>query len=184
MSAPDAKAALDEQLQAMVAASRPVVGPPARDPVNLPMIRHWCDAIGDENPVYTDPKAALSSLHGGVVAPPTMLQAWGMRGLERRPLAAAEQAPVRGPNELLNEAGYTSVVATDCEQDYLRYLEPGDLLTAESRLESVSSEKHTALGDGYFVTTRTTYRDQNGAVVGEMRFRILWFKPPKRGADG
>ena len=54
MSVPDAKISLDEQLQAMVAASRPVVGPPARDPVNLPMIRHWCDAIGDQNPVYTD----------------------------------------------------------------------------------------------------------------------------------
>jgi len=167
----------------MVAASRPVVGPPARDPVNLPMIRHWCDAIGDENPVYTDPEAAIPSLHGGVVAPPTMLQAWGMRGLERRPLAAAAEARGRGPNELLNEAGYTSVVATDCEQDYKRYLRPGDLLTTESRLESVSSEKHTGLGDGYFVTTKTTYSDQNGEVVAEMRFRILWFKPPKRGGD-
>ncbi len=174
---------LDEQLQAMVAASRPVLGPPARDPVNLPMIRHWCDAIGDENPVYTDPEAGARSLHGGIVAPPTMLQAWGMRGLERRSPAAAVQARGGGPNRLLNEAGYTSVVATDCEQDYKRYLEPGDLLTTESQLESVSSEKRTALGDGYFVTTRTTYRDQNGEVVAEMRFRILWFKPPQRKGD-
>jgi hypothetical protein len=183
MSAADAQAALDGQLQAMVAASRPVVGLPARDAVNLPMIRHWCDAIGDQNPVYTDPEAGAQSLHGGIVAPPTMLQAWGMRGLERRSPAAAAQTRGGGPTQLLNEAGYTSVVATDCEQDYKRYLEPGDLLTTESRLESVSSEKHTALGDGYFVTTRTTYRDQNGEVVAEMRFRILWFKPPQRKGD-
>ena len=29
------------------------VGPPAlaRDAVNQPMIRHWCDALGDRNPV-------------------------------------------------------------------------------------------------------------------------------------
>jgi hypothetical protein len=183
MDEADAKTALDEQLQAMVAASRPVVGPPARDPVNLPMIRHWCDAIGDENPVYTQPEAANQSLHGGIVAPPTMLQAWGMRGLERHPPEAAAQARGGGPNQLLNEAGYTSVVATDCEQDYKRYLQPGDLLTTESQLESVSSEKHTGLGDGYFVTTKTTYRDQNRDVVAEMRFRILWFKPPQRGGD-
>ena len=175
---------LDEQLQAMVAASRPTLGPPARDAVNLPMVRHWCDAVSDLNPVYTDEQAAAESLHGGLVAPPTMLQAWTMRGLERRPPGAgASAARAGGPNQLLNDAGYTSVVATDCEQDYRRYLRPGDLLTTESQLESVSDEKHTALGDGYFVTTKTTYLDQHREVVAEMRFRILWFKPPQRGGE-
>ncbi len=147
------------------------------------MVRHWCDAIGDLNPVYTDEEAAAESLHGGVVAPPTMLQAWTMRGLERRPPGAAEAGRGGGPNALLNEAGYTSVVATDCEQEYKRYLRPGDLLTTESELESISSEKRTALGDGYFVTNKTTCRDQNGEVVAEMRFRILWFKPPQRPSE-
>ena len=171
---------LDEQLQEFVASSRPSIGPPARDPVNTPMIRHWCDAVRDRNPIYTDPEAAALSHHGGIVAPPTMLQAWTMRGLEPRP--SGGQAPRRadGPTALLHEAGYTSVVATDCEQEYGRYLKPGDLLTVESQLESISDEKHTALGDGYFVTTRSTYRDQHDEVVAEMRFRILWFKPPRK----
>ena len=175
---------LDEQLQAMVAASRPALGPPARDAVNLPMIRHWCDAVADQNPVYTDAEAAEESLHGGIVAPPTMLQAWTMRGLERRPpgaLAAAGRGG--GPIKLLNDAGYTSVVATDCEQDYVRYLRLDDLLTTESELESVSDEKQTALGRGYFVTNKTTIRDQHGEVVAEMRFRILWFKPPQQKSE-
>src|SRR5690606_40257618 len=43
-----------------------------RDPVNAPMIRHWCEAMGDANPAYTGPDA---------VAPPTMLQVWTMGGL-------------------------------------------------------------------------------------------------------
>ncbi len=43
------------------------VGP---DLVNQPMIRHWCDVLGDRNPIYTDPEAAKSSGHGGIVAPP------------------------------------------------------------------------------------------------------------------
>ncbi len=177
---------LDERLQAFVAKSRPHVGPPARDPVNQPMIRHWCDAIRDTNPVYTDEEAAAQSVHGGIVAPPTMLQAWTMRGLEPKPAepeqAAAPQAD--GPTALLHEAGYTSVVATDCEQEYKRYLRPGDLLTVEGELESISGEKRTALGQGYFVTTRSTYLDQDGEVVAEMRFRILWFKPPQRSSGG
>ena len=171
---------LDEELQKLVTESRPTLGPPARDPVNLPMIRHWCDAVEDMNPVYTDPAAATESVHGGIVAPPTMLQAWSMRGLEPRPPgAAAAAARSPGPTALLHQAGYTSVVATDCEQEYTRYLRPGDLVTTESELESISGEKRTALGDGYFVTTKTTYRDQAGETVAEMRFRILWFKPRK-----
>ena len=48
-------------------------------------------------------------------------------------------------------------------------------------LESISEEKHTAMGDGYFVTNKTTYWDQNDEVVAEMRFRILWFRPARPG---
>ena len=53
----------------------------ARDPVNLPMIRNWTEALGDDNPVYADPAAAVAAGHGGLVAPPAMVQAWTMRGL-------------------------------------------------------------------------------------------------------
>ncbi len=53
-------------------------------------------------------------------------------------------------------------------------------MSVSSELESISDEKHTALGDGYFVTNKSTYYDQHGEVVAEMRFRILWFKPPRR----
>lgn len=142
-------------------------------PVNEAMIHHWCDAMGDRNPSYLDPDFAKASIHGGVVAPPTMLQAWTMPGL--RP-----QAPERtGPSilEVLDEAGFTSVVATNCEQEYLRYLEPGDRVTHDVEIESVSPEKTTALGVGHFVTQLYTYRDAAGEVVGRMRFRLLKFRP-------
>ncbi len=39
------------------------------DPVNLPMIRHWVEAMDDDNPVYTDPEAAAASVHGEIIAP-------------------------------------------------------------------------------------------------------------------
>ena len=158
------------------------VGEPsvARDPVNEPMIRHWCDAVDDRNPVYTDEAFAAGSLHGGLVAPPTMLQAWTMRGL--RPPEKAEGAP--GPQArlfgLLDSAGFTSVVATNCTQEYTRYLKPGDRLTVKMQIESVSREKQTGLGAGHFVTQLLTYRDQDDEVVAEMRFRLLKFKPRPR----
>ncbi len=189
MSEPDQS--LDERLQEYVKAAVPSPpGPPARDPVNRPMIHHWCDAIGDTNPIYVDEELAAQSVHEGLVAPPTMLQAWGMPGLRGRGPSLPEHARApalvggnrnRGPVALLHEAGYTSVVATDSEQEYKRYLRPGDVLRMSGGLESISSEKKTALGDGYFVTNKTTYWDQNDEVVAEMRFRILWFKPRRRG---
>jgi len=165
---------LDTQLQALVANAVDSEPAPARDPVNQPMIRHWCDAIGDANPVYTDPEAAAASRHGAIIAPPTMLQAWSMPGLgRRRPFTGGPD-----PLALLDAAGYTSVVATDCEQDYKRSPKLGDHVSVTSRLESISSEKRTALGVGYFVTNLLTYRDQHGEIVAEMRFRILKFRPP------
>ncbi len=171
---------LDEKLQKLVEESRGGTAVTARDPVNLPMIRHWCDAIGDHNPVYTDERAAAQSVHRGIVAPPTMLQAWTMPGLGPRP-APSDDAP--GSFQLLDAAGYTSVVATDCEQEYFRYVKPGDRLTVTSHLESISEEKHTALGEGYFVTILSTHRDEAGEIVAEMRFRILKFKPPGQAEE-
>jgi len=148
----------------------------ARDPVNQPMIRHWCDAIGDANPVYTDPSAAKSTHFGGIVAPPTMLQAWNMPGLGGRRPPADPDRP--NPMAILDEAGFTSVVATNCEQEYFRYLRPGDELSLSSSIDSVSDEKKTGLGVGHFVTQRMTYRDQSGEIVAEMLFRLLKFRPP------
>jgi acyl dehydratase len=151
-------------------------------PVNEPMIHHWCDAIGDRNPCYLDGAFAAKATHGGIVAPPAMLQAWTMRGL--RPDTPAEAASKKAAGEaksvlqVLDEAGYTSVVATNCEQEYFRYLEPGDQLTHTVEVESVSAEKKTGLGIGRFLTQLYTFRDQEGEVVGTMRFRILKFRPP------
>jgi len=57
------------------------IGPfKAWDTVNAPMIRHWCEAMGDNNPLYTDSDAARAQGFEGVVAPPAMLQAWTMNG--------------------------------------------------------------------------------------------------------
>ncbi len=171
---------LDERLQQAVANAAESQSRPARDPVNQPMIRHWCDAIGDANPVYTDPDFAADSIHGEIVAPPTMLQAWNMSGVRWRPPTGADASKGSGYGALalLDEAGYVAVVATNCEQKYFRYLKLGDLISLSDRLESIVGPKTTALGEGYFVTVLHTYRDQDAEVVAEMRFRLLKFKPP------
>ena len=59
---------------------------------------------------------------------------------------------------LFNEHGYTGVVATNCDQGYDRYLKPGDKVSGTTVIESISEEKATALGIGYFIETRTDLR--------------------------
>ncbi|MGN9791555.1 OB-fold domain-containing protein [Streptomyces sp. OZ13] len=138
-----------------------------KDLVNEPMIRHWCEAMGDRHPAYAGPDA---------VAPPTMLQAWTMGGLSGH---TGRNAAHDELFELLDEAGCTSVVATDCEQEYLRPLRPGDRITFDSVIESVSEHKTTKLGTGYFITTRMDVR-AGGEPAGRHRFRILKYAPRNR----
>jgi uncharacterized protein len=146
----------------------------ARDPVNLPMIRNWAEAIGDANPVYTDADAAARSVHGGLVAPPAMAQVWTMRGLHPQ---ADDDDPLGLMSAVLDEAGFTSVVATNCEQEYHRYLRHGEQVMVRARLDSVTGPKRTSLGEGWFVTTISTWY-AGTEPVATMLFRILKFRPP------
>jgi uncharacterized protein len=155
-----------------------------RDPVNLPMIRNWAEAIGDANPVYTDAEYAARSVHGGLVAPPAMTQVWTMRGLH--PAASgADDDPMSLMSAVLDAAGFTSVVATNCEQEYFRYLRHGEQVTVRTSLESVTGPKRTSLGEGWFVTTRSTWH-AGREPVATMMFRLLKFRPPatERPAPG
>jgi hypothetical protein len=83
------------------------------------------------------------------------------------------------PLQFLADAGYTGTVATNSEFEVERYPRVGDEITAETVFETISDEKKTAMGNGFFVTWITTYRDQHGDVVGRQRFRTLRFKTGK-----
>ena len=167
-------AEFDQALQAFVGME---VGPPqvAPDEVNVPMVRHWCEAMGDTNPIYLDHDAAQASAHGQLVAPPTMLQAWVMNGLAGPDRSG--DGPYEQMNRLLFSRGFTSVVATNCDQTYVRYLHPGDRLTMRTVIDSISPQKVTGLGTGHFVSTRQDYFDATGELVGSMLFRIIRFRP-------
>ena len=168
---------LDELVGKPTGSGKPMVAP---DPVNQAMIRHWCYALEDMNPVYLDPEFAARSRFGGIVSPPVMLQSWTMAPPKISGIAERGGVPVEireNPMAFLDEAGFTGTVATNSEFEMERYPKLGDLLSATTVIEAVSEEKKTALGTGYFLTWVTTYTDEQGEVVGRQRFRILRFKP-------
>lgn len=163
-------------------------GSEAPEDVNGPMIRHWVDALDDQNPVYSDPEVAQESRFGGVVAPPAMLQTWTMPRPRIEGIAERGGAPTEMSGEnvvsALDKAGYVGTLATNSELEFERYLRPGDRLHLTNELESISARKKTGLGLGYFVTWITTYLDANDQVVGKQLFRIFKFDPATMGGAG
>ena len=153
----------------------------APDPVNVPMIRHWVDALDYRNPIYEDDAFAKRTRHGGLVAPPAMLQAWTMPRPTIEGIAERGGAPGEidkdNPIVVLDEAGYTGTLATNSELEFNRYLKPGDQLSTEAIMDTISPRKKTSLGLGYFVTWINHYTDTEGEVVGRQLFRIFKFDP-------
>ena len=141
----------------------------ARDPVSQPVINAWLDAMEETDPRFTQG-----------VAPPAMAQVWTMPGL-RGTRGAGD--PLSGAMEMLDAAGYTSVLGTNCDQTYERYLRVGEQVSVTTRLEDVVGPKQTGVGEGYFVTTRNLWR-VDGEVVASMLFRVLKFKPTSVVEEG
>jgi uncharacterized OB-fold protein len=141
----------------------------ARDPVSQPVINAWLDAIDETDPRF-----------GEGVAPPAMAQVWTMPGL--RGTRGADD-PLSQAMWVLDSAGYTSVLGTNCDQVYERYLEVGEQVSVTTRLVDVAGPKQTGVGQGYFVTTRNVWR-VGDEEVASMQFRVLKFKPGQGGRAG
>ena len=152
----------------------------AWDEVNAPMIRHWCEAMGDSNPIYTDAEAARAAGYSDIVAPPTMMMAWTMNGYGGKRPPGSGEGNALAVLSVMSEAGYPAVVAVNCEQEYERYREVGDRVYFRATCEAISEEKTTALGTGFFVTELSTFYNQRDEVVGRQRFRVLQYRPAER----
>jgi hypothetical protein len=142
-------------------------------PVNQATIGTWLDAMGYRNDRFLNGEA-----------PPSMAQVWTMPGLGRR---RPPEDPLSRMTEFLTEQGYTAVLGTNCEQTYERYLRVGEDLRVTSALESVAGPKNTAMGEGYFVTSRNTWyvdhADGTSEKVATMLFRVLKFVPREKEAQ-
>jgi uncharacterized OB-fold protein len=163
------------EIKATVVA-KPRVG---RDPVNQPMVNSWVEAIGDTNPIYRDEDAAREVGHPGIVAPPAMIQVWTMFGLAGERPTDDPMGPIM---KLMDDNGYIGVVATNCEQTYHRYLQPGEHVSISSEMGDVVGPKQTGLGEGWFINQHIVWRvgDED---VAEMNWRILKFKPAAGAAE-
>jgi uncharacterized OB-fold protein len=176
---PEETKAFEEKIYAYVGREN---GPPhrANDDVNTAMIRQWAEVMQEESPVYTDAEAAQKTSKGGIIAPPSMMYAWCMEGY---PMADNPKQDMQRLLHLEFEAnGYTGVLGTNNAMEMYRDLRPGDSVTSQMVIDTISEQKATARGIGYFIEFLTHFTDQNDEPVGKQVFRVLYFVPADGGA--
>jgi acyl dehydratase len=136
--------------------------------------------MDDRNPLYTNEEYAKKSKYGGIIAPPPAAQAF-REGPWPEPEKKAEASGYSDRlREILHSAGYTQTVATTNAWEFFRPLRVGDRLSMRRKLASVSTEKKTRTGAGFFVTNETIYFNQKGEKVAVQPFTTLHFKPPQK----
>lgn len=146
----------------------------AWDKVNSPMIRQWSELMG---------VAVKTDKDGKTIAPPAMLQVWCMEGPVQNnyPPGSTTENPYE-VLKLIEAHDFPSTVAVNSELSFERHVLEGEDLYYTTRLESISEEKTTALGTGYFVTLIMEYfaiKAANGEdeKVGQLMFRVFKFRP-------
>lgn len=163
---------LDAELKSFIGVDGPWLE--AADEVCQPMIRHWCEAMRDGNPMYTDCEYAARSKYGNTIAPPTMLLSWSM--LPLWPPREAVNGPVDQAMAVLDKAGFNQLIIARTTQKYSRPLSPGDRVRFMYRVDDIVGEKDTALGKGYFITAVFTYINQRSEPVGTQVLDILKYR--------
>lgn len=161
------------------------------DEVCKQMIRHWCEAMEDANPLYTQEEYARKSKYGSIIAPPPMAQAfvnaplWPDGQSERlRPTKPRPPGELRDPRDVLADIvikqGYTGVALSQSTSEFLRPVFPGDRLSMVRKFVAISPSKTTRLGTGYFFTFKRPISNQTGEMVVRQTEVVFRFKPASR----
>ena len=123
-----------------------------------------CAATQNGNPIYWD-DAVADELVDGPIAPPTTLSLW-MRPHYWQPGASGEQVALKVHFDLKEAFGLPEAVMTDNTLILYAPVRPGDRISHQQVLKSVSGPKTTKLGSGRFWVIDIEYRNQRGELVG------------------
>ncbi len=137
---------------------------PATKPYEVSRVKiaEFADAIGDPSPVFRDRDAAVAAGYPDVIAPPTFPIVVTM---------ASSGSAVADPELGIN---YAMVVHGEQRFEYTRPLRAGDVVTAQSTIESIRE-----VGSNVLMNTRTELRTVAGEHVCTA-FSII----VERGATG
>ncbi len=128
--------------------------PPIR--VTAERIAIFCEAVGEDNPLYTNPAVAAAGPFGGIIAPPAFVA--GFRYADD----VFDQIPVFSRGGLMG--------GIDIELG--APIRPGDSISVASEVKDIY-EKTGRTGTMIFAVVRSTLTNQNGEVVARVDHRMM-----------
>jgi hypothetical protein len=144
-------------------------------PVEASHILMFARSIGDDNQIYYDADYAAGTEPGGIIAPPTFAQSsaqfdpnyflrpkigedWFGSGKEPTGIKKKEGGSGGG-------GGGGGGLHAEQHFEYHRHLNPGDVLTGETKPGKTWEKESKRAGKLVFSESVTEYRDQNGELV-------------------
>jgi hypothetical protein len=146
-----------------------------RFPVEAGHILMFARSVGDPNPVYADAGSPAAKEAGGILAPPTFVQAsaqfddtYPLRPQFGKPWFGSGKEPsglTRGSGGGGGGGGGGTGLHAEQHYEYHRPLRAGDVLTAETRDGKRWEKEGKRAGKLVFSEMITDYRDQQGELV-------------------
>jgi acyl dehydratase len=119
------------------------------------LIADFCAAIGETNPLYTDPEVARTGPHGGIVAPPSFAAIFG-----------------DGENIFQHFPEFdTRRLLAGIDVEFLAPIRAGDSITTISQIKEIY-EKTGRSGPMVFIVISSTLRKQDGEVAARVDHRF------------
>jgi acyl dehydratase len=144
-------------------------------PVEAGHIMMFARAVGDPNPIYHDDEYARTTEVGGLIAPPTFVQAsaqfdpeYGLRPKIGEPWFGSGKEPTGVQRRSTGGGGGGAAAGglhAEQHYEYHRPIRPGDVLTAETKRGRTWEKQGRRGGKLLFGESITEYRDQNGELV-------------------
>ena len=160
-------------------------------PVEAGHILLFSRAIGDPNPVYTDADAAKKTEAGGIIAPPTFVQAsaqfdpdYFLRPKIGQPWFGSGKNPTGVVRTGGGGGGGGGGLHAEQHYEYHRPLRAGDVLTATTFPGKTWEKEGKRSGKLVFSESVTEYRDQAGELVVTARgVGVRTERPVEQPAD-
>jgi acyl dehydratase len=122
--------------------------------VTSELIADFCAAVGETNPLYTDPEAARVGPHGGLVAPSSLAAIFG-----------------DGENIFQHFPEIdTRRLLAGIDLEFLTPIRAGDSITTISQIKEIY-EKTGRSGPMVFIVISSSLRKQNGEVAVRVDYR-------------